>query len=340
VAALVLGLLLLELALRWLIFAGGSYGAPLQRPDDYAHPATDEHWALLATVRPRGPDTSRFEDPLVGWTNELVAPASYVHRDAVGLEGRAPLLLYGDSFAACLTDASACFQGLLERSDLGRDSGLLNYGINGFGPGQVYLLLRETLDHHRQREPVVIVGIYLDEDLSRTPLSLRQHPKPRFYLDENGLRFDPPLPGGRSAWLEQNGIGIRSYVASFFLRRMQASGTPELEDLNRAVLMAIQEEIQERGLRYFALLFPGLDSLQAPEPGWEEVFVESVLNEIGFPFVSARHDLEEEAVRAGIGPEEFFAREGAGVGHFDARGNEVAFRALRRGLSGDFDGGQ
>ena len=65
-AALVLGLVALELALRRLIFAGGSLGEPLQRPDDYAHPATDEHWALLATVRPHGPESVEARGPAGG----------------------------------------------------------------------------------------------------------------------------------------------------------------------------------------------------------------------------------------------------------------------------------
>jgi len=331
----------LELVLRVLLFGTGdlaqSVGRRLRQARYYAELDTDAYWALDGQFRTETRDAPRHPDARLGWLSRDVAPATYEHTGLGELDSRRPILLYGDSFSACMTNATDCFQGLLARSSRDDSHVLLNHGVSGHGPGQMLLMLRSTAPRLVDLNPLVVVGIFVDDDLERTALSLRQFPKPRFYLEDGELAYDPPHPGGRQAWLEAHGEGITSYA----WRLLTTDGprhTPSKEALNRAVLAAIRDELARLDLEGFVILFPGLKALRA-EPGmdWQEPFLRRTLNELGLPFVDARRDLEAEARRSGDGVEAFFIPSGPATGHYDARGNEVAFRALVRGLEGEFD---
>ena len=64
----------------------------------------------------------------------------------------------------------------------------------------------------------------------------------------------------------------------------------------------------------------------------EETFAEE-----GIPFVTTRTDLEAEARASGESWRTLFEWDEPGAGHYNARGNVVAFRAIHRGLRGEFD---
>ena len=107
------------------------------------------------------------------------------------------MLLFGDSFCECATPPEECWQGLLERSPLGPRFALVNYGTGGYGLDQVLLLARRVLDRWRGRDPLVVVGILVDDDLDRDALALRNFPKPRFRLADGVPQQGPamtPLP--------------------------------------------------------------------------------------------------------------------------------------------------
>ena len=52
--------------------------------------------------------------PLLGWVGDF-SRETYLHNRASNMNGRKAVLLYGDSFAGCLTTQEECFQGDSQR---------------------------------------------------------------------------------------------------------------------------------------------------------------------------------------------------------------------------------
>ena len=85
----------------------------LRTPSFYADYFTDDdYWKLYHKFgsRPGPPDRPH---PLLGWVGSYDRE-SYHHDSAGEVDDRTPVLLYGDSFAACATEV--CFEDLLRRT--------------------------------------------------------------------------------------------------------------------------------------------------------------------------------------------------------------------------------
>ena len=144
-------LLGLELGLRALLFSGIHRASPvfdrMRRAANFADPRhDDEFWRLHQRLRRSGkarPNPHR--DEYLGWRRAGLDPESYAHPGRGGLKGRRPILLYGDSYAHCVTRASACWQGLVDAAPIGESHGLLNYGTAGYGLDQSYLFHRHAV---------------------------------------------------------------------------------------------------------------------------------------------------------------------------------------------------
>ncbi len=342
-----------ELAVRFLLFSGAGAAVPLsdrfRAAWRYADADTDEYWALDARLHPPVPGARpQHADPQLGWTCWAVEPRTYAHQGEAALAGRRPVLLFGDSFARCATPPADCFDGLLARSPLAADHALLNYGVGGYGLGQSYLLLRCALERHEERDPLVVLSVLVDDDLERMLVSMRQWPKPRPRLAANGeLVFDPPHPGGLDGWLDDHPIG----GTSFALRRViygsravpaawreRVTGRPERNDEKRALARAMfadfANELRERGLDGFVVLFHGIPALSAPDGVWQEHFLADLLTELGLRYVSSRVAIEADRARTGRPTGAYFGA-GDGGGHYNALGNEVVFGAIERAVGGD-----
>lgn len=333
----------LELTVRHLAFGDSALARRLaprfRQAWRYAPPDTDDHWLIRRRLTsPGGIRTAARPDALLGWTTEKVAPGTYrnVREDDVG--GRRPVLLYGDSFAACATPPEDCFEGLLEASEAGGSLALLNFGGNGYGFDQTYLLLRETVERFAARRPVVVVSLLVDDDLNRMLLSYRSWPKPRFERREGEFVLAP-------AALE-NGAGpdgrrpsIRSYAwrrllfGSGFLPptlRRELQGAEERDDtkrvLTRELLTRAKALLEGLELDYAVLLFHGTGALASETFGWEEAFLEETLDQLEMPWLSSRVFLGEDARAAGRRLEEYF--DPALDNHLNRLGNEVVLRGL------------
>ena len=122
-----------ELGLRWLLTQESELAATLRDPDRYADPLTDDDYWLLKHRWDPTYQTLRKTHPRLGWTK--FADERQLHDDAAQVGDRRPVLLYGDSFAAC-TRGTRCFQDFLnEDPAFSAEHYLLNYGVGGFGVG-------------------------------------------------------------------------------------------------------------------------------------------------------------------------------------------------------------
>src|SRR6185295_8687126 len=90
----------------------------LRRPELYADlHREDLYWKLRHIWLPSAERVVPREPlPTTGWTSPAIDPRTLVQADEAAIGERRPVLLYGDSYALCLTPAESTWQGLLERS--------------------------------------------------------------------------------------------------------------------------------------------------------------------------------------------------------------------------------
>jgi hypothetical protein len=338
----------LELTLRALLFGTAPtlrrWGAPLRVEGRYAAENSVDEWKLRALFHRRGQRVHRNYDPIVGYRKKAVL-ASYRHVGERHLEGRRPVLLYGDSFAACVAEAGPRWEGLLEQSDLADRFAILNYGVGGYGLDQAILLLEQSVDHYLDDDPVVILSFLVDDDLHRCLLPLREHPKPFFTLDEGRLVLHPAPPLSAKGFVREYPPAISSYavrsIASAFGGVGREDRAAETRALVRELLLRVEDFLDERGVAYFFLLFHAHGSLSSEGPfGWEEPFLHSLLRKQEIPFVSSKRFLLDDAGRTGNALHAYFFAGGAAKNHYNAKGNRVVVQALRAGLLGHFEPGE
>lgn len=354
VLSLCAGVLAVEGALRVVLFAdwmrGKELANHLRREELYASPESADYWkldVLFRRAKLMGQPHPGF-DARTGWLSEEIDPTTLAHADEARLGMRRPVLLFGDSFAQCVDRAGACWQDLLEQSELAPRFGLLNYGVGGYGLDQAVLLSRLALERFRERDPVVVMAILVDDDLERCFLRLRGHPKPWFSQEGDALVAHPTGAADPLAFVRADPPAIRSYLWRGLLfgagcveretaQRWCETLEPlsEREALCRRMLVELRDDLVARGLSFFFLLFHGEGLAASPEPvGWQEPFLYRVFEEEHMPFVSSKRWLRQHASTAGVGFETFYYQDGAGLNHFNELGNRIAFEALRQGLLG------
>lgn len=162
-------------------------------------------------------------DPLLCWTGAF-KKESHIHFHEEQLNGRRPVLLYGDSFAQCVEWVD-CFEDILN-SDSAFSAGhyLLNFGTGGYGVDQIYLLFTETID--RFDRPFVIFSL-LTTDMDRCMVKFRDAQKPYFVFKDSTLLLQgTPITLSTSEYIEQNPPEITSYL----WRRLKNSDLNFLRD--------------------------------------------------------------------------------------------------------------
>ena len=350
--AAVVTLRLIEGAMRVLLFVDvpglERWATRLRQPQNFFTQDEPGFWTTSVRFTP----TERLKpvpnfDPVVGWTGSRVEPLTYEHDDEDLLLTRRPVLLYGDSFAECTTGPRECWQGLLQRSGRGRTHALLNYGVGGYGFDQTVLLMQRSLDRFADRDPIVIVSIFVDDDLNRILVPFRGWGKPRFGVRDGALVAPEPVHEDLDDALDASAPFVGSWVARYVGRRgwtapkrsMSPDARPAIEELTRLLLAETKRELEGRGHDWFVLLFQGASVLSANERNavWQYGFLVEELRAQGIPFVSVRRELSARAATPGADGAALFEQKGLAKGHYTALGNEVVFPAILRGIDGDFD---
>ncbi len=354
--SLVLTLLVLEGGLRFVLFSDFARArklgwrwrdAGLYTPRE----AGRENWKLRVELGLEKTGRSPAFDARFGWLSDAIEPTTLAHVDEARIGGRRPVLLFGDSYAECVAEAHPCWQELLEQSALGNELCLLNYGVSGYGLDQVRLLLEPVLERFAARNPLVVVGILVDDDLDRGYLPLRSFPKPYFTAEGSGLVLHPLEQESAAAYLQAHPVRIRSYLWRWFLfgsglvsRRTAVRWTDEAEHVaqkcavNRGLLEEIRSLLAARGLESFFVLFHARRALEASGPyAWQEPFLYRTFAELRLPFVSSKRVLRAHLARTGLAPEELYIRSGPGLNHYTGATNAVVFAALQAGIAGDFE---
>jgi hypothetical protein len=347
----------LEIGLRFFLFSDSrlarTLGADLRRPEYFADSnSDDDYWKLqylLLDPSQQGP--ANVPDPECGWARYSEQQENDVHLLAPDLAGRRPILLYGDSFAACNTSPEDCFQAILERSDLAKRYCLINYGTGGYGVDQMYLLIRRTIDPWKDLDPIVVVSFLVDNDFDRDVLAFRCWPKPRLSIAGDRLVSSGPVIVDPEEYLARNPIRIRSYLGRFLTFRPHALPRSWQKDLRRRfdrqaekvalgrkILEEIHRELESRGVRHFFLAFQGEGNVaQSATCRWAEDLVDETASALGVPVIRTRPFLLAAADGMPEKTARFFGGSAKLYGHYNDLGNLVAFEALRAGIEGKFD---
>jgi hypothetical protein len=352
----VLVLILLELGIRFLVLGDSALamrlGEGLRKPENFADSnVDDDYWKLQYLFLPadkKGPAVNA--DPECGWTGDSVRPGTYEHARAADVRGRRPVLLYGDSYAACATEAEACFQGILDRSPLGEKYCLVNYGVGGYGLDQIALLIKKTIDAWKEQDPIVVVGFLVDNDFDRDVLTFRCWPKPRFRIEGDRLVASGPVDPDPDRYLEENPPSIRSYLLrlltyrkgmlparlQWYLRRGSLKNEEKIA-LGRKILAEIHSDLSSRGIEHFFLSFHGQAGVARSEgTRWADELVQSSAKDLGVPLVETRPYLLAAAQGSLEQANRYFGGAPRLFGHYNEMGNLIAFEALRAGIEKRF----
>jgi hypothetical protein len=351
----VLGCLACEGILRWLLFSDSAlaerWGGSFRDAGLYVSTVDcDDYHELRYLFSPR--ERLGFEAPHaeLGWVGPAFARDDLRHADEERLGGRRPVLLFGSSYAACCYKG-ACFEELLEASELGRDHCLLNYGVQAYGLDQAQLLLSKVVPRAAPLDPVVVLALVVDGDLRRSMVSFFAAPKPRYVREADELRLELPDERDPIAYLERHPPGISSYLWRYVaygtgLLRGPSDARSELErrrrqecrEVNHRILGQVHAELDALGLEHFVLLFYSRRSFPpVGGPSSDEQPLLEFLHDAGIPFVDARRFIEEEVGVSAGRLDELFLQDGIGKGHPSERGTEVLFQALELGLQRRYD---
>jgi hypothetical protein len=329
-------------------------GTGLRRPELYFAGDDPRFWVLRARLNGHHelgePDDP---DPVLGWTSGRFEPGTRLHMDEALLGDQRPVLLVGDSFAACSGAPDRCYEHLLEEGPLGPTHELLNYGVGGYGTDQALLLSFDLMERFAERDPIVVLSILVDDDLDRCTLPYRGAPKPVLEADgERRVRIArPAAPLDRAAWFAANPLEVPWWSWRFLqvnlLMDEEAlvadSGVEgRLETMRVAMaagLLEWKDRLDALGLEGFVLLFGDRQRHEGVSTKEDRFrWLEAVLEGQGIPWIRAWEELEQDWELYDRSLDEYFVTGKVGKGHYTALGNELTHLALERGLRGAFDG--
>lgn len=268
------------------------------------------------------------------------------------IEGQKEIALVGDSFAFGYEVRYEDTWGYGLDQMLGEKFRVLNFGVPGYGLGQMYL--RYEKDVRKGKPDVVLLG-FIRDDLYRT---LRVYPflhspkwgvsfsKPRFVLQDGELTIVnvPPL-----SFKEFSSIGSISqlpfieydrgyrpmdweeewYHVSYLVRLLTSLYSPwsapttegsdeELLSVNAAILKTFMDTVKRMGSIPLVVLFPTKEeSEQAKRSGHGLVLGKQVLERAGIPYIDTFPCLLE------LGQADAYL-----VSHFSSQGNEAIAKCL------------
>jgi hypothetical protein len=286
--SLLFALLVGELFLRWVIFHGGEGFKQLRDPGNYFHAWDEGYWKLHYRVDTHSKPPQN-PHPYLGWTQKM-NPTMYYHSEGYQLKKRRPVLLYGDSFSACI-DSVQCFEDILNAdSTFARDNFLLNYGTGGYGVCQASLLCRKTAPHFDK--PLVVFGM-LTSDIERTILPMRVGQKP-YYTIENGALTLKGLPIDSSAahFYEQHPLGTTSYLLRFFNHNLlgfdgRERSIAHIKAVNGLLIQHLVKELRALDIDFIFLIFHFEEDMMGPEDedNWHDPFLKQTMADNQIPHI-------------------------------------------------------
>lgn len=324
----------------------------------YADPYEGEvYWMLRHRFGMTGSDSPPGYDPRFGWRSGLFDGETLAHRNEAMLGARRAVLFFGDSFGKCRTAAADCFQGIANELPLAEQAVVMNYSVGGYGFDQIQLVAEATFERWEQLlaeqperpVPVVVLAIYIEDDLDRTTMAVRDWVKPFYEVGADGLELNLPPGESTLAAVDSHGLGVSSWLlreavyGRGWLPKLRKADAKRHADRLKAtvtgLLDLLEADLAARGWEHVYLILPAEAALRQRGWNWREPWLIETLTERGTRFVNARTDFERDMQLHGRSPKDYVGKGAPLFGHYNRLGNQVASVALMRGLAGANDGG-
>jgi len=337
----IVGLLVIsEFVFRALIFSDLPYMWRFRNPSMYANYFSDDEYWLLYHRFDGKYQPPTHPHPILGWVGSFDTD-TFIHNEASRVGKRRPVLLYGDSFAAC--NEKPCFQDVLNNDPaFSKKCYLLNNGVGGYGLDQIYLLMRQSIQKYNN--PLVIFSL-LTEDIDRTILSVRIGQKPRFILQDGKLRLAGiPINDNASDFFEKTRPQVNSYLFQMGLHgkvfpnwvasTLNREGVKRNEKitLTRAILKEAIADLRENGIEFLFLVFVGNwkgESSIMEDRDWRLDTIVQVIKDENVNYINAKDVLRADMAETGRTVEEYFI---PGDGHYNGYANTVVAGRLKTAL--------
>ncbi len=331
-ALLVLGLVVMELALRWALFRGPRYFAPLRRAELYADSLRgDLYFRLAHAWREMSPRTPDRVHPELGWSQGAPHPQNPLglrHEPLLQAARKGPkFVVFGSSVIDGRPyDLRDTLPNQLARS-LGKT--VVDVSVGGFSPEQVLMMMKRYRDQFPQHpDDHWLIGL-ASVDLDRSGTAVYSSLKPYFRLNQGELCLTGvPVPEDQLQQLRRPSGLPSSFLLTAYRRRWQSGldlpDSGEVE-LNRALIKAMIDYLQEEQIKATFLLY--CTRTEMLRPGWREPLIGDTLQQRGYSPIRIR-----SALQAAPGAmDEYYHDEG----HFNGLGNLVASRYVvqKLGLS-------
>lgn len=334
-----LGLFLAEMALRYMLFSSGKLFESLREPSAYAIYLkdknedffNDDYWKLLDIFRNKV--VIKHPQSLVGWAGYFDTE-TLDHFDQKNINGRRPVLLYGDSFAYCSDiDSIRCYEDYLNSDpDFTANHYFLNYGVGGYGVDQICLLFKETVD--KFDNPFVIFS-FLTSDIDRSMLTFRDGQKPYFQINNGELELKGvPITLSSKEYIRQNPPEIRSYLLNRFRNSIlnpiknrpekSSAYIEEIKSLNELILARVFKRLNDSGIDYVILIFhPENRDLT----DWRIIFLLDLCEKYNVPYICDMNIRNADSTFASYDPYRYAIKND---GHPTSYMNELVAREFKR----------
>ena len=327
-------LVLCELLFQKALFSDWDKADFLREPGAYADIFEDkneniyseEYWILFYFFE-REFRPPEHPQPLLGWVGNFDRN-TLAHFDMDKVQGRIPVLLFGDSFSYCV--GADCFQDILNAdSAFASKYYLLNYGVGGYGVDQIYLLAREVIPLYN--DPIVIFGL-MTRDMDRNILPFRTGQKPYFKKEGDELLLSGvPIEPKASYYVEDHMPDIDSYLYRF-VRNTFRNFIPEddprtievkekITEVNDGIMKKTRDLLQGSGHPFRYLVF---SPVFRSEGEWREILIRDFMEENELPYIFTK-DLFEADSNYGVKEIRFFEQEN---GHPTTYQNQLISREI------------
>jgi len=338
-----LALVALEGVFRVGLFSESVRIERLRYPWRFADPDFDDDYWKLAFLFNTGRRAQRagVYDPVFGWAPMVSEdnPLGLISAEPYRVEDlEQPVLFYGDSFVGGATPTRDRLPQALDRLLPSRS--VLNYGVAGYGVGQIRLRVAHTVDLFEQ--PVVIVGV-LTADLDRSIMAFRSGQKPVYRADGDSLILtNLPIVPNTLEYVDEHPPAVKSYLARFLLYRLRGLMPERLFNrirgynqkhaeklvVNSRILRAMRDDIRGRGLPLYGVIFYAKSEFE--EESWRAPFLRDAFRDLGIPAFDTKELLITHMAETGETLEDVYYEDN---GHPNVRGNAVLAAGLRDWLT-------